>query len=220
MRLPWLLLALLVFLPSVHAHSAPGSAVALDFRASSIDAELRLPLSELAFGFHQPLEAEPATVVDRFRAPLADYLQQHFVPRAPDGRAWRIAVGAMHVALEEQPVDLVVQLTLRPPAGAPLRRFKLHYDVISHEVMNHVVMISVRSDPRHPPPAGEPELIGVMRSFLTELSVERAADGAADTARDRLAFDAPGARALWLLPTLALLVWVATRALRPLFLSR
>lgn len=205
---------------NVRAHSAPGSAVLLDFRADRIDAELRLPLSELQFGFKQPLEAEPATLVARFRDELAAYIQQHLVPRAPDGRAWTVNVGAMRVALEEQPIDLVVQLTLQPPRGAPLRRFKLHYDVVSHEVMNHLVLVSVRSDPRNPPPAAEPELIGVMRSFLTELPVERPAATAESVAPGRLALAAPDVRALWLLPALALLGWAATRSLRSFFLSR
>src|SRR5207249_2288933 len=124
------------------AHNAPGSAVFLDFYSDRVGAELRLPLSELEYGFRQPLATEPATVVTRFKGSLGDYIHQHLNVRAPDGRVWTFDVREMHVALGEQPIDLVVQLNLRPPAGAPLRRFTFNYDVISHEVINHVAFVS------------------------------------------------------------------------------
>ena len=209
MRLPFLLLALLAFLPSARAHSAPGSAVALDFNASSLDAELSLPLSELEIAFGSPLAAEPALVLDRHRAALFVYVLQHLAAHAPDGRLWQISATDARVALGETPVDLVVQLRLTPPAGAPLRRFTLRYDVISHEVMNHIVTVSVRRDPRNPPPGGEPELIGVMRSFLKELPVDRPAGSAGRGARDELALEPRASRVPWLVAALALLAVVA-----------
>ena len=180
---------------SARAHSAPGSAVALDFRFSSVDAELHLPLSELEIAFGSPLAAAPALILPRHRTALFAYVLRHIAVHAPDGRAWHIAADAARVALDDHSADLVVQLRLTPPADAPLRRFTLTYDVISHEVMNHIVTASVRRDPRNPPPGGEPELIGVMRSFLKELPVERLAVSAS--------------RAPWLVAALALLAVVA-----------
>ncbi len=164
-----LLLGLVLLLGGARlaAHNAPGAAVLLDFKTDRLAAELRLPLSELELAFRAPLLAEPAAVVATHRAALTAYVAQHLAVRAPDGRPWAVAVRDLRVALEEQPLDLVVRVELRPPAGAPLRKFTLTYDVISHEVMNHFAVVSVRGDP--------PELLGIMRSFIKELAVDRTA---------------------------------------------
>lgn len=155
------------------AHNAPGSAVLLDFFSDRVGAELRLPLSELEFAFRAPLLADPSNVVARYRDALAVYVAQHVVVRAPDGRPWTVSSRAMHVALGEQPIDLVVHLDLRPPSGAPLRKFTLAYDVIAHEVMNHIVLVSLRSDWNHARLGNHAELLGTIRSFASELSVDR-----------------------------------------------
>ena len=158
---------------SARAHSAPGSAVALDFRSSSIDAELRLPLSELEISFGAPLAAEPALVLARHRAALFAYVLKHIAAQAPDGRAWQIVATDARVALEEHPIDLDMQLRLTPPAGAPLRQFTLTYDVISHEVMNHFALISVRRDWRRGIFADDPEAVALLRSYLKTTALDR-----------------------------------------------
>lgn len=160
---------------ALRAHSAPGSAVLLDLHSDRIDAELRLPLAELELAFGQPLAPAPATVVARFGPQLAAYLQQHLTLRSPDGRDWSVEILAQHVNLAEQPIDLVVTLALHPPVGAPLRRFTFHYDVITHEVMNHFAILSLRSDWNNARLGGDPEVIGAFRSFARDLEVDRAA---------------------------------------------
>lgn len=162
-------------LPRLVAHNAPGSALLLDFHSDQLAAELRLPLSELELAFRAPLVAEPATVVSRHRDALAAYLRRHLALLAPDGRPWTITVGEQRVALAEQPFDLVVALRFTPPPGAPLRRFTLRSDAIAHEVINHIALVFVCGDWDHALLGGQPELLGALRSFSTELVIDRTA---------------------------------------------
>lgn len=173
--LAFLPLAALLCAASAFAHNAPGSAVLLDFHADRVDAELRLPLSELELSFREPLEVSPATILTHFGPRLADYVRQHLAVRSPDDRPWSLDIAAMEVALAEQPIDLVVRVQLRPPAGAPLRQFTLHSDVISHEVMNHYAIVSVRSDWNNALLGEQPELLGTLRSYAQDLVVDRTA---------------------------------------------
>ena len=101
------------------------------------------------------------------------YVLKHIAAHAPDGRAWQIAGIDALVALAEHPVDLVVQLRLTPPAGAPLRQFTLTYDVISHEVMNHFALISVRRDWRRGIFSDDPEAVLLRRSYLKTAALDR-----------------------------------------------
>jgi hypothetical protein len=177
-RLAVSLFAICCLARAAFAHNAPGSSLLLDFHSDRLGAELRLPLSELEIAFREPLEAQPATVVARFGDRLADYVRQHLQLTAPDDRAWSVAVSGQRVALGESPIDLVVALELRPPDGAPLRRFTLRCDAVSHEVMNHIILVSVRSDWNQALLGTRPELLGALRSFARELPVDRAAGSA------------------------------------------
>lgn len=172
----WFLLGALLALAGVArlaAHSAPGSALLLDFQGAELGAELRLPLSELEVAFRHPLSAEPAAVLPRFQDELAAYLREHLRARSPDGRAWTIEVTRLTVARDEQPVDLVARLRLRPPAGASPRRLTLHGGVVLHEVMNHFILVSVRSDWNHAQWGERPELIGTLHSYSPDLEIDR-----------------------------------------------
>lgn len=162
-------------LTPAHAHPAPGSAVLLDFERDAVIAELLLPLEELELSFPRPLRDDPATVVARHRAALADYVLRYCTLVAPDGRLWSARVTAMRVALETQPADLVVTVRFAPPPGAPVRAFTLRYDVICHEVMNHFADVGVRSDWNTGKIAGEPEFLGQIRFQAKTLAVERPA---------------------------------------------
>ena len=206
-------LAVLLTAQSAGAHSAPGSAVMLDFHADRVDAELRLPLSELELSFREPLLAEPATIVARFQEKLAAYIRQHITLRSPDDRVWTIALGEMHVALDEEPLDLVVQLEMRPPAGASTRRFTFNDDAIVHEVINHITFVAVRYDWNHAVFPDRPELLAPMRFFSKSLAIDRSGGSRWIGLRARLMaggdylFDHPMVAAIGLL--LPLLLWSA-----------
>ncbi|MFT3790587.1 MAG: HupE/UreJ family protein [Rudaea sp.] len=146
----------------------------LDFQADAVAADLRLPLIELELGFGKPLHPAPDALVARYRHELSDYVAQHTRPVAPDGRAWSVEVqDDMAVDLDQQPLDLVVHARMRPPPGAPLRRFDLNYDVITHEVASHYAMVSVRSDFANGVFASHPQLLGIIHYLDKSVLIDR-----------------------------------------------
>ena len=124
----------------------PYTAVMLDFGHGGVSAELILPLQELELGFKHPMLDHPEQVLPKYRWALQDYLLAHVHPVAPDGRPWTVEVSDMNVQRTEPPFDLIAHLWMRPPPGAPLRQFKLNYDVIIHEVVSHKAFVFVRND--------------------------------------------------------------------------
>ena len=168
-------LAALVLASSASAHPMPSSAVLLDFYDDGVAADLRLPLDRLEIAFAQPLTRAPVEVVARYGAELSDYIIRHVNPRTSDGRAWTVQVRTMSVALQEQPIDLVVRLWLKPPAGAPARKFTFDYDVIAHEIVTHSVLVSARSDWNNGVFSNQPELLGTIRYVKKSVEIDRAA---------------------------------------------
>lgn len=168
-------LAALVLASSASAHPMPSSAVLLDFYDDGVAADLRLPLDRLEIAFAQPLTRAPVEVVARYGAELSDYIIRHVNPRTSDGRAWTVQVRTMSVALQEQPIDLVVRLWWKPPAGAPARKFTFDYDVIAHEIVTHSVLVSVRSDWNNGVFSNQPELLGTIRYVKKSVEIDRAA---------------------------------------------
>ena len=173
--LAWLLL----FAGRAHAHVMPFSVVMLDFGHDAVGADLILPLQELELGFKQPLLADPAGVVLRYGPALRQYLLAHIHPTAPDGQPWTVEVVSLSVKPDEQTPDLRAHVMLRPPAGEPLRRFTLHYDVIVHEVISHKTFVFVRNDwndarfrpADQVPPM--PEAVGLIRYLVYAVPIDR-----------------------------------------------
>ena len=129
------------------AHALPGTAALLDFHRHDVGLELDMPLDQFELGFKRPVMDHPFATVARYPRTLPAYLIQHVQPVAPDGRPWTVRVDGMHVedGADIQHIDLVAHLTLTPPPGAPVRRFRFNYSVINHEVMTHTVLVFARS---------------------------------------------------------------------------
>ena len=159
------------------AHALPGTAALLDFGQHSVALELDMPLDQLELGFKHPVTDAPFRTVDRYDQELRRYLLDHVSPVAPDGRPWQVEVGSMHVenGADAQHVDLVAHLTLTPPPGAPVRRFRLNYSVINHEVMTHTVLVFARGDWSNGVFGGEPQLLGTIRFLTTGIDIDRGA---------------------------------------------
>lgn len=150
-RARFLLLALaaaLALAPApARAHPMPRTHVLLDFDARGIDAELQLPMNELAMGFQHPLLDDPRGRAAHDHDALVAYIAAHTGAVSPDGRAWRVAVRPdLAVVTQDRVPTLVAHVRLTPPAGAPVRRFTLRYDVIQEHLITHRSLITVRRD--------------------------------------------------------------------------
>lgn len=155
------------------AHDMPSSAVTLDFEGDRVTAELVLPLDRLEVAFGQTLMDSPTETVNRYGDSLEVYILEHVRLVSPTGADWSVAVSGMSLQLETEPYDLVVQLTLTPPNGAPLDRFDFRYDVIVHQLVTHSTVVSIRNDWNHAVTASQPVLLGTIRANVTSLEVDR-----------------------------------------------
>lgn len=136
------------------------TAVLLDFDRNRVGAELQLPVDRLSVSFKQTVDAEHfASERDQLRV----YVLQHVHPVTLDGRPFRVDFLDQSIQIVEKAPYLVVYLMLTPPAGASVDHFTLNYDVIAHEIVTHVVLISIRSDKQHPIPSDDPVLLGMIR---------------------------------------------------------
>jgi HupE / UreJ protein len=169
-----LLPALLILVAALPAwgHPMPNSAVVLRLHRSGIDAELTLPIGELAIGWEKPLPLDSVHTVRQYGAELEEYVRAHVRPYAPDGRPWTVTVRGI-VPLDEQEPDVRVTLTMTPPLGAPVDRLTFHYDVIFHHLITHTAVVTLASDWRSGVLGEEPVLLGTMRDTTPELDIDR-----------------------------------------------
>ena len=168
------LLALLLGMTSRAAwgHPMPNSLVVLRFHQTSIDAELTLPIDELAVGWDQPLPTDAAEVVRRYGRELGSYVLAHVGVSTPDGRPWMVTVRAVTPVAGENP-DVRVDLTMRPPPSAPSDRLTLRYDVIFHHLITHTALVTLAGDWGNGVLGDEPVLLGTMRDTNPDLVIDR-----------------------------------------------
>ncbi|WP_449405733.1 hypothetical protein, partial [Massilia phosphatilytica] len=148
MRLPFaaFLLAGALFLAGAPAgaHPSPSSQVFLSVGGDRLHAEVTLPVDELKLAFPVPLLDASGRWSMASDARVAAYVAAHVRPVAPDGRAWTVKVTRVRWELERRPADIVADVVLRPPAGAPLGTLDLGIDVISHQVPNHITLVALK----------------------------------------------------------------------------
>ena len=177
----WVTLTIALLLPAgaISAHIMPQTAVMLDFHHDGVAAQLILPIQDLSFAFKKPLLAEQDEAVQKYGPALKAYILDRVHPTAPDGRPWSVEVSDMFVKPGEMLPDLTVHLWMRPPPGAPLRKFTLGYDVIVREVVSHKAFVYVRNDwnaARFRPTDQVPpynEAVGLIRYLVYTVPVDR-----------------------------------------------
>jgi hypothetical protein len=170
-RLFPVLLLLVTPLPA-WGHPMPNSAVVLRLHRTGIDAELTLPIGELAMGWEKPLPLDSVKTVQKYGAELEEYVRTHVRPFAPDGRPWTVTVREV-TPLDEQEPDVRVALAMTPPPGAPVDRLTFHYDVIFHHLITHTAVVTLANDWRNGLVGEEPVLLGTMRDTSAELAIDR-----------------------------------------------
>lgn len=155
------------------AHAMPSSMVSLDLNQNDVTAELILPLDRLEISYGKTLTEQPEQSLLEYEQELKAYIQEHVYPTSSDGQAWSVMVVDMSLQLEQQPYDLIVNLRMIPPAGAPVDQFTFNYDVIVHQLVTHSVMVYVRNDWNHAVTAGNPVLLGTLRADVVSLEVNQ-----------------------------------------------
>jgi hypothetical protein len=146
-----LMLALIMVSGQAFAHPMPNSMVLLNLRPDGVTAELQLPLSELQLAFGKDVASDASTLVERLGTQLSTYIIAHVRPVSDDNRAWLVTIRDMKVTPVEASAsgpyqELSVNLWLQPPAGASSRTFTLNYDVIIHQLVTHIALVSIRQD--------------------------------------------------------------------------
>jgi hypothetical protein len=165
--------AMLLFLSTglfqqAEAHQAPTAIVLLDVSPGQVAVELQLPLTELELAFGHDLTKSPETVIGNFGPQIAEYLKAHVHAYATKSNPWLVNIGVMQMDRGEQEAsgppywELVVHLTLIPQAGETTRNFFLDYDVIMHQVGNHMAFVSIRNDWETGHTGQEPAQLGVI----------------------------------------------------------
>ncbi|QEE29601.1 hypothetical protein FTW19_17355 [Terriglobus albidus] len=152
------------------AHAMYQTAVLLDFDDNRVGAELQLPVDRLSISFRQTVDAEHLPLE---KDSLRQYVLGHVHPVAQDGRPFIVEFIDQAIQTVENAPYLVVHLMLTPPKGASVGHFMLNYDVIAHEIVTHVVLISIRSDKQHPIPANDPVLLGMIRYTKLSQDIDR-----------------------------------------------
>lgn len=145
------------------AHSAPGSFVKLSFLEHSVQAEVLVPESELAF----------ATAAQGATEPFPEYLLRHLSAETPQGATWKVKIRSVSRTSYLEHAYLSAQVEFTPPPGASARAFVFVDDVITHEVRNHVVVVLARG-------ATNPEFLGALQYPTRRLTIQRPATAAID----------------------------------------
>ena len=152
------------------AHSMYQSAVLLDLRANTVQAELQLPVDRLSISFRQTVDEAHFAAE---RAALQSYVLAHVHPVTEEGHPFSIQLVSMRIERVEQSPYVVVFLFFTPPANTNMNLWTLNYDVITHEIVTHVVLVSIRSDSTAHIPLNDPLLIGMLRGPRKSIEVDR-----------------------------------------------
>jgi hypothetical protein len=135
------------------AHRAPNSFVRLDLSSEAVRAQVLVPESELAFAM--PGAKGPEA--------FANYLRHHVTIETPLGVRWSIAIDNVRSELYFDHAYMIADLEFTPPAGASSRQFVLVDDAVTHEVRNHVVVVT-RDGAKNP-------LLGALQFPASRLAV-------------------------------------------------
>jgi len=172
----WRLFFLLAFFPGAvmmpacaYAHQTPSTIVLLDVSPGRVAMELQLPLSELELAFGNGITKDPETLLERMGPQLAEYLKAHIHPYVSKERPWIVEIAELKMDKGVQAAsgppywELLAHLIARPQPGENTRKFKLDYDVIMHQVINHAAFVSIRNDWETGSAGKDPAEAGVIR---------------------------------------------------------
>jgi hypothetical protein len=137
---------------SSDAHPSPNSLVFLDVNPDHVAMEIQLPVPELELAFGPIAGQSPETLLQQFGPQLKEYIQAHVHAYATKGNPWLVEITGINMdkgqytGSDRLYWEVIAHLTLKPQPGENTRNFQLDYDVIMHQVINHVALVSIRSD--------------------------------------------------------------------------
>lgn len=172
-----ILMTVFLLIPSsISAHSMPSSMVYLDFLENKVSAELIIPLDRLQVAVEENLYDDPEKAIVTYHDDLVSYITSHISAVTANNEQWSVAFNDMSLSypdIETESIDLVVQLTLSPPAGAAVDAFTLNYDVVVRELVTHVITVAVRSDWNNAIYSSKPEIIASIIDNNTTVQVDQ-----------------------------------------------
>ncbi|MDN5285017.1 MAG: hypothetical protein JWR38_1291 [Mucilaginibacter sp.] len=134
------------------AHQTPNTLVFLDASPNKVALELQMPLSELELAFGNNISKNPETLIEKFGPQLKEYLKAHIHAYLKKTAPWDVEIEALRMdkgKYIENGIDyweVIANVVIIPQSGESTRKFMLDYDVIMHQVINHVALVSIRSD--------------------------------------------------------------------------
>lgn len=135
-----------------YAHPSPNSLVFLDVNSERVSMEIQLPLPELQLSFGNEISKNPETLLQRVEPLIMKYLTAHIHAYVSKERPWGVEITELkmdkgkYVDSDIPYWELVAHVLLKPHPGETTRKFTLDYDVIMHQVINHIALVSIRSD--------------------------------------------------------------------------
>lgn len=143
----------LFFLPAcVSAHQAPYSIAYMDISPNRVGVELHIPLTELELAYGNKLTQNPTTLLLRMEPRLREYLLAHTQVYVKKEHPWMVSITHMAMDKEEQIAsgpafwELRAYLVLLPATNENTRHFVFDYDAVVHQVINHIIFVTIRSD--------------------------------------------------------------------------
>ncbi|MFJ9250217.1 HupE/UreJ family protein [Streptomyces sp. NPDC101776] len=133
------------------AHPMPHSVVQLDVYKDEVTAQLALPVGDFTTASGIDLNTLASSALPTRSKAIRSYLAAHIHPTTLKGEAWQVTIGALTLSRTEQTStgpyrELLAKAVFTPPVGADVRHFTLDYDVIVHQVVTHITLVSVRQD--------------------------------------------------------------------------
>jgi hypothetical protein len=137
---------------ALYAHQSPNTLIFLDVSPGRIAMEIQLPVPELELAFGNDISKKPETITDSFGPQLKEYLKAHIHAYVTKSNPWQVEIESLKMAKGTYAEsgaaywEVVAYVNLKPQPGESTRKFLLDYDVILHQVINHVALLSIRSD--------------------------------------------------------------------------
>jgi HupE / UreJ protein len=145
------LLIVIEWVPS-YAHQSPNSLIFLDVSPDKVAMEVQLPLSELELAFGNDIAKSPETIIEKYGSQLNEYISTHTHIYINKNKPWLVQVKFLrlskgkYIESGNDYWELIADIEVRPEPGENTRSFLLDYDVIMHQVVNHVALVAIRND--------------------------------------------------------------------------